>query len=176
MDPYIGEIRLFAGNFAPRGWALCDGTVMYIQQNPALFAVLGNRYGGDAQTTFALPNMLGMAPMGQGNGPGLTPRQIAAKVGEKTETLTLDQMPNHTHLPNGTSISSGATALSDPTDAIWGSESIAAQFKPYAPNVTVDMNALALNGAGGSQTHNNMQPFLALTFIIALEGVFPPKS
>ncbi|XID90251.1 phage tail protein [Paenibacillaceae bacterium WGS1546] len=176
MDPYVGEIRLFAGNYAPIGWALCDGSVLPIYQYHALFSVIGNTYGGDAKTTFALPNLLGMAPMGQGSGPGLTPRALAAKVGEKTQTLSLDQIPSHAHAANGTRVSSNATALADPTNAIWGSESVTAAFKPYASVANVDMNALALDAVGGNSSHNNMQPFLALTFIIATEGVFPPKQ
>lgn len=176
MDPYVGEIRLFAGNYAPIGWALCDGSIMSIQQHSVLFAVIGNQYGGDGHTTFALPNLLGKAPMGQGTGPGLTPRALAAEVGEKTQTLTLDQIPHHTHTPNGTSVSSNATALSDPTNSIWGSEGITAPFKPYSSNANVYMNALALDSVGGDAAHNNMQPFLSLNFIIALEGVFPPKQ
>lgn len=175
MDPYVGEIRLFAGNFAPRGWALCDGTVMYIQQNPALYAVLGGTYGGDGKTTFALPNLLGMAPMGQGNGPGLTPRPIGATVGEKTETLTLDQIPNHTHVPNASKETSGGVA--DPANAVWGGKAVVpSNNRAYSANANAKMNPLALNSTGGNQAHNNMQPFLALNFIIALEGVFPPKS
>lgn len=175
MDPYVGEIRLFAGNYAPIGWALCDGSVMYIQQNPALFTIIGNTYGGDAKTTFALPNLLGKAPMGQGSGPGLTPRAFAAKVGEKTQTLSLDQIPNHTHVPKASSATTNGVA--DPSNAVWGAKgNIPASNRAYAADANSAMNPLALSPVGGGQPHNNMQPFVALNFIIALEGVFPPKS
>jgi len=176
MDPYIGEIRLFAGNFAPRGWALCDGSVLHISQYSALFSVIGNVYGGDGKTTFALPNLLGKAAIGQGSGPGLTTRQLGISVGQESVTLTTAQMPSHTHIPNGTSVSSGATATADPTNAIWGSESAAARLVPYSDTPTTVMHPSAVSPSGLSTPHNNMQPYLALTFIIATEGVFPPKS
>jgi len=175
MDPYVGEIRLFAGNYAPRGWALCDGSIMHVQQNPALFAVIGNQYGGDGQTTFALPNLQGKAPMGQGAGPGLTPRAIATAVGEKTQTLTLDQIPSHTHVPNASNATSGG--VDDPANAVWGARTnVPASNRAYSATANTDMNPLALSAIGGGQPHNNMQPYLVLNFIIALEGVFPPKS
>ena len=175
MDPYIGEIRLFAGNYAPKGWALCDGTTMYVQQNPILFSIVGSIYGGDGKTTFALPNFLGMAPMGQGAGPGLTPRKIAAVVGESTEILILDQIPNHSHVPNASNATTGGVA--DPTNAVWGGKgSLPSTNRSYSPNATVQMNALSLNSAGNNNAHNNMQPFVALNFIIALEGIYPQKS
>lgn len=174
MDPYVGEIRLFSGNYAPVGWALCNGQIMNIQQNPVLFSIIGNSYGGDGRTTFALPDLQGMAPMGQGAGSGLTPRSIGTSLGASTQTLTINEIPNHTHVPNGSSATAASQA--DPSNKVWGSESDAAVNKPYAATPNVSMNTLALNSAGGSQAHNNMQPFLALNFIIALEGVFPPKQ
>lgn len=174
MDPYVGEIRLFAGNYAPRGWALCNGQIINIQQNAALYAVIGSIYGGDGRTTFALPDMQGLAPMGQGAGPGLTPRNIAVQVGESTQTLTINEIPSHTHVPNGSSASGSSQA--DPTNNIWGSETATTPLKPYAATPDVQMSPLALSLTGDSQAHNNMQPYLTLSFIIALEGVFPPKS
>lgn len=176
MGQYIGEIRLFAGNYAPKGWALCNGELLSIQQNIPLYSIIGNLYGGDGITTFALPNFQGMAPMGQGAGPGLTPRPLGDVTGKTSEQLQLAQMPNHTHTANGTSVSSGSTALADPTNAIWGSEFVSAPNKPYAANASVEMNAMALSTVGGNAAHNNMQPFLALNFIIALEGEFPPRT
>lgn len=174
MDPYVGEIRLFSGNYAPVGWALCNGQIMNIQHNSALYSIIGNIYGGDGKTTFALPDLQGMAAMGQGVGPGLTPRGIAASVGTNTQTLTIDQIPIHTHVPNGSSATTAAQA--DPSNKVWGSESDAATNKPYAATPNVPMNALALNVIGGNTAHNNMQPYTTLCFIIALEGVYPPKQ
>ena len=174
MDPYVGEIRMFSGNFAPVGWALCNGQIMSIQQNTALYSIIGNSYGGDGKTTFALPDLQGMAPMGQGIGPGLTPRNIATSVGASTQTLTIDQIPNHTHVPNGSSAT--AASQSNPSNNVWGSESDVAANKPYAATPNVSMNVLALNTVGGNAAHNNMQPYLTLSFIIALEGVYPPRQ
>jgi microcystin-dependent protein len=173
MDPYVGEIRLFSGNFAPRGWALCDGTELPVAGNGALFSVIGSLYGGDGKTTFKLPNLSGMAPMHQGQGLGLTPRVIAKSGGEPTVTLTEGQMPAHTHIPQGTKTTAGGGE--DPTNAVWASESAIGK-KPYGNPPNVAMHPQALSVQGGNQAHNNMQPYLPLTFIIALEGVFPPKS
>ncbi|MFS0724275.1 phage tail protein [Paenibacillus sp. 1P07SE] len=175
MDPYVGEIRLFAGNFAPTGWAFCDGAQLFVQQYPALFAVIGNQYGGDGRSTFHLPNLMGRVPVGTGTGPGLTPRVIAQTFGEAAVTLEETQIPSHTHTPQGTTVT--ANGVADPTSAIWGSEANSAfSVKPYSATPNTQMNSLAVNAAGGSQLHNNMQPFVALSFIIAFEGVFPPKQ
>jgi len=176
MEPFIGEIRLFAGNFAPRGWARCDGKILNIQQNTALFSILGNIYGGDGKTTFALPNLQGRAAIGQGSGPGLTPRQLGASIGQATETLTVNQIPSHTHIPNGTSVSSSTTATADPTNAIWGSENAISPYKPYDSTPNSAMSQQAVGSAGISQPHNNMQPYVGLTYIIALDGIYPPRS
>lgn len=171
-DPYIGEIRIFAGNFAPRGWAFCNGQLLSIAQNTVLFSLLGTYYGGDGRTTFALPNLQGAAPMHQGAGPGLTPRTIGETGGEDSVTLLASEMPAHTHTVSGSS-SSGSQA--DPTNAVWGT---GGRGKPAAYNATGDttMNAQSLALAGSSQPHNNRQPYLALSFIIAMEGLFPPRS
>ncbi len=175
MDPYIGEIRLFTGNFAPKGWALCDGSTMYVQQNPILFSVIGNRYGGDGRTTYALPNLQGTVPVGQGAGPGLTPRSVGETFGNATETLTIDQIPNHSHVPQASSVFNAGK--NDPANNIWGAEPANPPIlpKPYASNPDVDMNVEALSATGGGQPHNNMQPYLTLSFIIALEGIYPQK-
>lgn len=175
MDPYVGEIRLFAGDYAPRDWALCNGAILSVQHYTALFSIIGNMYGGDGKTTFALPNLSGKAPMGQGTGSGLTPRAIAASVGKVTETLLVDQMPSHSHAPSASNATSGG--VSDPTNMIWGGKaSVPSSNRSYSPNATVMMNASALDLTGGDGAHNNMQPFLALNFIIALDGVYPSKN
>jgi len=174
MDPYVGEIRLFAGNFAPRGWALCNGQLLPVAQNPALFSILGTQYGGDGKTTFALPNLQGRAPMGQGAGPGLTSYPVGASVGSSTVALLSNQLPAHTHQPQGTSAFAGG--VQDPTNKIWGSELPSAASKAYAATPNSPMNPLALEATGGSQPHNNMQPYLTLNYIIALQCVFPPRQ
>ncbi|MGN7360498.1 phage tail protein [Paenibacillus sp. SAF-054] len=176
-DAYIGEIRIFAGNFAPKGWALCNGQLMSITQNTALFSILGVQYGGDGKTTFALPNLMGTAVMNQGTGQGLTPRTMGQKVGSQTVTLLTNEIPAHTHIPQ--SVAEEGTS-EEPAQNIW------AQAKPideytapanlYNPTPNVQMSPVALNVAGGSQPHNNMQPFIAQTFIICLQGEFPSRG
>lgn len=172
-DPFIGEIQIFAGKFAPRGWALCNGQLMSVQQNTALFSILSTMYGGDGRTTFALPNLMGRAPMGVGSGAGLTPRSQGAQVGSSAVTLLTTQMPAHTHPVGATTIEGD---LSAPNGNIWAQMDGKPAPKAYsnsAPNVT--MNPMAIGVAGGSQPHNNMQPYLALNFIIALDGVYPSR-
>ncbi len=175
-DPFIGEIRVFGGNFAPKGWALCNGQLMAIVQNTALFSILGTRYGGDGRTTFGLPNLQGSAPMHQGAGPGLTPRSLGEKGGSPYVTLLTSEMPAHTHTPMGDGAAGSATA-SVATNNVWGSASNRSGSSIYTNDPSrVQMSPMALGVSGGSQPHNNMQPYLGLNFIIALEGIFPPRS
>jgi microcystin-dependent protein len=168
-EPFLGEIRLFAGNFAPKGWALCEGQLMPLAQNTALFSLLGTYYGGDGKTTFALPDLRGRVPIGQGDGQGLTPRTLGESAGESAVSLLTTEMPIHTHLPNCSSQQSGA----QPEGAYWGSTGRGANA--YAATATANLSVLAVQAAGGSQPHNNMQPYLGMTFIIALQGVFPAR-
>ncbi len=175
MDPYIGEIRIFAGNFAPKGWAFCNGQLLSISQNTALFSLIGTYYGGDGRATFALPNLQGSAPISQGQGPGLTDRVIGETGGTQTVTLIASEMPMHVH---GVSASSDGSTESNPTGAVWA---VAGQTRGGVPMYSpsgplVPMNPGALSPAGGDQPHNNMPPYLALNFIIALQGVYPPRS
>jgi len=175
MDPYVGEIRIFSGNYAPVGWALCNGQLLTIQSNSALFSIIGFRYGGDNKSTFALPNLQAKAAVGQGAGQGLTPRVIASTGGSATATLLSTQMPSHTHM--ATSIPTvGGTVT--PTNALWGTSSGLVPKPIYSKDNVIDtqMNPTALASTGGSQPHNNMQPYVSMSFIIALEGVYPPKS
>ncbi len=175
MDPYIGEIRLFGGSYAPMGWAFCFGQILPIQGNQALFTVIGTTYGGDGKNTFALPNMMERVPMGYGNGPGLTPRKMGDKIGSASVALTLNQIPPHTHQAAGSRAS--ASGLPDPTGNVWGAEPpLPTAAKPYIGGApAVAMNPAALGVTGGSAAHNNMQPYVALNFIIALEGIYPVK-
>jgi microcystin-dependent protein len=175
-DPFVAEIRIFAGNFAPKGWALCDGQLLPISQNTALFSLLGTNYGGDGKSTFGLPDLQGRAPMHAGQGSGLSSRFIGELAGEQTVTLLQSEMPVHVHTAQcaGTN---GDTA--DPTANIWTiAGARRAEVNQYAPTGgnNVQMSPLGLSIAGSSFPHNNMMPFLGLTFIIAMQGVFPPRS
>jgi microcystin-dependent protein len=173
MDPFVAEIRIFTGNFAPTGWALCNGQLMPIQQNTALFSLLGTTYGGDGKSTFALPNMVDRSPMFWGQGPGLSLRDIGEISGEASVTLLQSEMPAHAHSISGTNVTANQPS---PTGNLWGS--LAGRTPPplYSTNNPNTSMGPGLAVAGSSFPHNNMQPFLGLTFIIALQGVFPPRS
>jgi microcystin-dependent protein len=172
MDPFVAEIRIFAGNFAPLGWALCNGQIMPIAQNTALFSLLGTTYGGNGTSTFALPNLQGSAPNGEGQGPGLSYRFLGESGGAPTVTLMGTQIPAHTHTPNA--VTGGGNATS-PAAAAWASQAGHTPPPAYASTANVPMNPGAVGPTGGGQPHNNMAPYLALNFIIALQGVYPPR-
>jgi microcystin-dependent protein len=169
-EPFIAEIRIFAGNFAPRGWAFCNGQLLQIAQNTALFSLIGTTYGGDGRTTTALPNLEGRAPMHPGRGPGLTARRLGERVGSETVTLTAAQMPSHTHSmkglgPANTNSPSGASPATNPT-----------MQQYHAATNLLNAASTAVTSTGGGQPHNNMQPYLAMSFIIALVGLYPSRS
>src|SRR5947209_4085411 len=169
-DPFVAEIRMFGFNFAPTGWAQCNGQLLPISQNTALFSLLGTFYGGDGRVTFALPNLAGSAPMNQGQGPGLTPRQIGETGGEQAVTLNTTEMPQHPHVANASN-ASGSTV--DPSSAQWAEAKVGrlgTNLYSTSASQPVTMNPGALSVAGSSLPHNNMPPFLTLTFIIALQG------
>jgi microcystin-dependent protein len=163
MDPFIGEVRMFAGTYAPMGWVLCNGQLLPIQQNQALFALLGVNYGGDGVTTFGVPDLRGRLPMHWGNGPGLSPRVQGQYGGTESVTLNATQMPAHTH---ALLASSGQNA-NRPAGAYVGG--------PGAFGTAADTTMAASAAAGGSQAHENMPPFLTITFIMATEGVWPSR-
>lgn len=170
--PFIGEIRLFAGNFAPVGWALCDGSLLPIAENEALFNLIGTIYGGNGQTTFGLPDMRGRVPVHQGAGTGLSPRTIGEMGGAEQVTLTPSQMPSHNHVLNAT------TAAASTANGVAGSLTGTAASTNFYGN-TPGGGALApqaLTATGGNQPHNNMAPFLGLNFIISLFGIFPSQG
>ncbi|HZE80985.1 MAG TPA: tail fiber protein [Candidatus Polarisedimenticolia bacterium] len=172
---FVAEIRIFAGNFAPAGWALCDGQLLPISQNTALFSLLGTTYGGDGKSTFALPNLQGSAPLQQGQGPGLSLRDLGEIGGEQNVTLLPTEMPAHNH----TAMAASGTGQPDPTSNAWasGAKGFGSIYSPSVPASNVPMSpTAALSFNGSSQPHNNMMPYLCLTFIIALQGVFPPRS
>ncbi|HEX9954349.1 MAG TPA: tail fiber protein [Allosphingosinicella sp.] len=178
-DPFVAEIRIFAFNFAPKGWAFCNGQIMPISQNTALFSLLGTFYGGDGKTNFALPNLQNSAPMHTGQGSGLSQRFLGQIGGSEYVTLLQSEMPVHTHAMLGRAAAGSTT---DPQGAAPATMSFVAgssfgQVRGYSTAVPADtaMNpTLAI--AGGSLPHNNMQPYLALNFCIALQGVFPPRQ
>src|SRR5258708_15318878 len=175
-DQFVGEIRIFAGNFAPSGWALCNGQLLPISQNTALFSLLGRFYGGDGRSTFGLPNLQGSAPMDQGQGNGLSDRFTGETGGEPAVALLTSEMPAHVHAVNINNVGGGTV---DPTAAQWSQAKVGRQgTNPYFRNPTkpVTMNPLALAVAGGSAPHNNMPPYLVLNFIIAMQGIYPPRS
>ena len=175
QDPFLGEIRMFAGNFAPRGWALCDGQLLQISQNSALFSLLGTTYGGDGRTTFALPDLRGRVPVHAGTGPGLSPKTLGQKGGSETVVLTVNEMPVHTH--TAVLIADTTIAITDrPEGALLARN--AAATPVYGENATTTMNtaAVRVNNAGGSQAHPNMQPFITVNYIIALQGIFPSRN
>lgn len=170
-DPFVAEIRMFAGNFAPTGWATCDGQLLPISQNTALFSLLGTFYGGNGQSTFALPDLQNSAPMFWGDGAGLSQYSLGQQGGSEFVTLLQTEMPLHTHTAVAkTSLGNSQT----PADQTWAGSNTAKQYVNTAPNAA--MSPLALAPAGGSLPHNNMAPFLTVTFIIAMQGVFPPRT
>ena len=180
-SPFVAEIRIFACNFAPTGWALCNGQLLPISQNTALFSLLGTFYGGDGKSTFALPNLQGSVPIGKGQGPGLTDRVLGEQAGEAALTLITTEMPAHSHVAMVTSTPGTATASASSQLAMaaaGGGKGSAGNvvnfYRSNAPNA--NLSPFALGVAGGSQPHNNMMPYLALTFCIALQGVFPPRG
>lgn len=170
-EPFVGEIRMFAGNFAPRGWAFCDGQLLAVSQNDALFSLLGTIYGGDGRTTFGLPDLRGRLPMHAGTGPGLDSRRLGAKLGTEQETLTVNQLPSHTHPIRA---SSAAGSQSDPNDEFLGASPNVRVYRPADANA--DMAAASISEIGGSRSHTNVMPFLCVHFIIALFGIYPSRQ
>ena len=172
MDPFVGEIRMFAGNFAPRGWAFCDGQLLAISQNDALFSLLGTIYGGDGRTTFGLPDMRGRIPIHAGSGPGLSPRRLGARAGAESVTVTVNQLPSHNHGNLQVSTDAGTEANAD--SAVLGASPNVRLYRPVTPSMNMSVNAIT--SIGGSQQHTNVQPFLCIHFIIALLGIFPSRN
>jgi len=173
MDPFVAEIRIFPFNFAPKGWAFCDGQILPLSQNTALFSLLGTTYGGDGKSNFALPNMQGNAPMHPGQGPGLSLHDLGETGGSDTVTLLESEIPSHPHSLMGVAVV-GTKSL--PTGNAFARVSGATPYLPPAGAPLVSMNANALTPAGGDQPHNNLQPYLTLNFCIALQGVYPPRT
>lgn len=184
-NPFLGEIRLFAGNFNPRGWAFCNGALLAISQNDALYALLGTTFGGDGVNTFGLPDLRGRLPVGQGAGPGLSSYVIGQMSGTESVTLTSNQMPTHSHVfyastTAGSLDRPGATAQpAKAVQSVGGQSALLYVIPPTgtgSPITPVTMNAANINPAGGNQPHENLMPLLTINYIIALEGIFPSRN
>jgi microcystin-dependent protein len=178
-NPFVAEIRIFPFNFAPVGWAMCNGQLLPISQNTALFSLLGTTYGGDGRSNFALPNLQGSVPMHPGQGPGLSLHDLGETSGSDTLTLLSTEMPAHGHFLNATT---SAGTAPDPSGALyangnWSSQGSSGAVQYYSGTVpNAQLNANTIAPAGGSLPHNNLMPYLSLNFCIALQGVFPPRT
>ena len=172
-EPFVGEIKMFAGNFAPRGWSFCDGQLLAVSQNDALFSLLGTIYGGDGRTTFGLPDLRGRIPVHAGTGPGLSQRRLGAKFGSENETLTVNQLPGHTHNLQASSqaASGGAAAGNVPAQSTVG-----VYLQAPNPASIFQLRDPSIGSVGGSQQHNNIMPYLCINFIIALVGIYPSRQ
>lgn len=178
----IGEIRLFGGNFAPRAWAFCQGQLLAISSNEALFSILGTTYGGDGRTTFGLPDCRGRMVLSSGNGPGLSSRRLGSRGGQEDVTLFTPQLPNHNHTISGRMIgSSGAPDTSDATNELFATQPVGNNF--FATDSGASDHDMAngtasvtIAASGGGQPHENRPPFLALHYVICLQGIFPSRS
>lgn len=177
-EPFIAEVRMFGCNYAPRGWAFCDGQTLSIAENTALFSLIGTIYGGDGRTNMRLPNLQDRAPLHPGQGPGLSLRLLGFPGGEMTETLTEREMPNHDHIMRGVS---QAGAFGEPNASLFlgqdkSSRAERISYLAEGKNLNAPMSASAIQISGGGQSHNNMQPFQAVNFCIALEGTYPARN
>ncbi|MFQ5534906.1 MAG: phage tail protein [Sphingomonadales bacterium] len=174
-EPFIAEIIMFGGNFAPRGWAFCNGQLLSISSNTALFSLLGTTYGGDGRTTFGLPDLRGRVAMHPGTGPGLTPRSLGQKGGAETHVMTVQQMPSHSHTAVARAFN-GAGDQTNPDGATWAEKGRTDIYRNVAPDVDMHTGTVQIGNAGGSQAFSIVQPFQTVNFIIALVGVFPSRN
>jgi microcystin-dependent protein len=171
-EPFLGQIMIFAGNFPPKNWAFCDGALMPIQQNTALFSILGTTYGGDGRVTFALPDLRGRVPIGMGPGPGLSPYQLGEKGGQETHTLQIAEMPSHTHPVTVAAANENNTPQNRPGGNVLG----AANIYDSAASADAALGGVSSGSVGGNAAHENRQPYLAVNYIIALYGIYPPRN
>jgi microcystin-dependent protein len=178
-EPFLGEIKMFGGNFAPRGWAFCDGQLLSIATNTALFSILGTTYGGDGRTTFALPDLRGRVAIHPGHGPGLSSYSLGMKSGVEQVTLTAQQMPSHNHTASGTiQAKNGQPDESNPGGQVPATLTNGAEGYAETPNTQMKAGGVdvTVNNSGGNLPHTNVQPFQCVSFIIALVGIFPSRS
>ena len=180
QEGFLGEVKLFAGNFAPRGWALCEGQLLPISSNSALFSIIGTMYGGDGRTTFALPDLRGRAAIHPGNGPGLSSYRLGQKGGRENITLTINELPSHNHVATSTTtVNVGDTGGEDDPDGNFlgeGSAYTATVAQGNKLNDAAVTTATTVGMQGGQQSFNNLQPFLGVHYIIALQGTFPSRN
>jgi microcystin-dependent protein len=169
-DPFVGQVMIVPYNFAPRGWNMCDGSLVAISQNTALFSLLGTQFGGDGRVTFALPDLRGRAPIGMGQGPGLSNYSVGESGGLEQVTLSLAQIPNHSHLPVG---STAVPNTGSPTNAYWAMPRILL-YSSAPPSV--EMSSGALGTTGGGQPVSLLKPYLVLNYVIAMQGIFPARN
>lgn len=170
-EPFVGEIRMFAGNFAPRGWAFCDGQLLAVSQNDALFSLFGTIYGGDGRTTFGLPDMRGRLPIHAGSGPGLSPRRLGSKGGAEEVTLTANQLPSHSHTINAVS-----TPASETGPGLNETLAQSVGYDAYVPSGSPEsMASQNVSSVGGSRAHTNEMPYLCVHYIVALFGIYPSR-
>lgn len=172
MNPYVGEIRIFAFNFAPRGWALCNGQLLAISSNTALFSLLGTYYGGDGKSTFALPNLQSRIPIHQGQGQGLSPYNLGQNGGTENVTLSTQQMPQHNHTVNAVGSPGGANRVGGNLLA----NSTSGNVYNAPPSDGTTLAAAAIGNSGGGQPHSNVQPYLCVNLCIATQGIYPPRN
>jgi len=177
-DPFIGQITMFGGNFAPRSWAFCNGQLLAISSNSALFSILGTTYGGDGRSTFALPDLRGRVPMSSGSGPGLSNRRLGSRGGEENVALNTNEIPPHNHSITAPALNASA----NPANSNNPAGRMLAMAPAYGdPGGAVAMHSTSIpphdiGDTGGGGSHRNMQPYLTINFIIALQGVFPPRN
>jgi len=176
MDPFVAEIRIFGFNFAPKGWAFCDGQILPISQNTALFSLLGTTYGGDGKSTFALPDLQGNAPMHPGQGPGLSLHDLGEQGGSETVSLLVSEMPVHTHAMGAQSGPAGANTPGADGSSTLARSAGGSSYKVAPFGALTQLAPQTLTPTGGDLPHNNMMPYLTLNFCIALQGVFPPRT
>lgn len=179
QEGFLGEIKMFGGNFAPRGWAFCDGSLIQISQNTALFSIIGTMYGGDGRTTFALPDMRGRTAIHPGRGPGLTDRRVGQKIGQESHVLNINQMPSHTHAASGSLDVSDAQANRDnPVGNVLAKSRGGYIYQSAAPNQQMlgESVNITINNTGGNQAFDIMQPSLGINYIICLQGIFPSRN
>ena len=172
-EPFVGEIRMFAGNFAPRGWALCDGQLLAVSQNDALFSLLGTTYGGDGRTTFALPDMRGRLPVHQGQGPGLSMRRLGARYGEENVTLTVNEIPPHSH---GLMASTAEASSPNPANDVLASHADGDESYTSSLSNIQGLSSDVVATTGGSRSHTNLMPALCVNYIIAMFGIYPSRQ